>query len=596
VREEFDRRRDLGLGAVVGLLAFVAYALCAAISPYPLDSAELATAAFGLGVAHPPGEETMLLWGKLFTLLPVGTVAFRVALSQAVAGAVAVTMVFFLVLDVGGRLPSVGQSLSPWLRRAVAAASALAFAYAPGMVLSCDRPEVYATQVALSLLSLCFALRGLDEKDSRWFAVAAIVLGLGVGNHSLVAGLVGMGAVALAVPALFEARSKRRFLLCGVAAFAAGLVVHAYLPLRSAALLTGGSLDQVVWGDARTWRGFWWVVSARTFAQKNGIVQGNASPEDLPFIPMEELEPPFALIALLGAYLLLRRSAGRPAGMGLLIGCLGSMLAALWGGMDPSNPDTRGYLLPALAILSVFAGVALSAGIAVFRIARLRWPLAALFLFGALSRFPSPSDYPGLRQAREAGVMAGQLLDDVPMRSALFTNHFETGFLVGYGRAIEGRRPDVASVHLAFAGGPGYRDRVATTAPDLVPVVEAFRQQEGQLEALRALAEKRPVRFEPDVITPEAIRAALFPAGEFWSPVEDSRLPSRVSDAAVAEAERDRQVRGFLAFRLFMDAAWSCDHRDVERARLRFADLERLVPKDARLLDLRRRCPLAAHP
>jgi hypothetical protein len=61
---------------------------------YPLDSAELATAAFGLGVAHPPGEETSLLFAKLFTLLPLGSVAFKVALSQAAAGALAAVLVF----------------------------------------------------------------------------------------------------------------------------------------------------------------------------------------------------------------------------------------------------------------------------------------------------------------------------------------------------------------------------------------------------------------------------------------------------------------------------------------------------------------------
>ena len=594
--EERDSQLDGRLLALVGLAAFVAYALCATLYPYPLDSAELATASFGLGVAHPPGEETSLLWGKLFTCLPLGTVAFRVALSQAVAGAVAVALVFRLVLDVGQRLPILAEGFSPWLRRVVASASALAFAFAPGMVLSCDRPEVYATQAALSLGALWLALRGFVSRDPRWFALAAIALGLGVGNHSLVAGLVGVGAVALAVPPLLASGTKGRFILCGVGAFAAGLVVHAYLPLRSAALLSGGGLDQVAWGDARTWRGFWWVVSARTFAQKNSLVQGNASPWDLPFLPMEELEPPLVLMALVGVYLLLRRSGGRAPGLGLLLGCLGSLAAALWGGMDPMNPDTRGYLLPAFALLAVFSGVALSAGVAVFRVARLRWPLALLFLVGALSRFPATGAYPGLRGAKAADLVAGRLLDDLPLRSALFTNHFETGFLLGYQRAIEGRRPDVEAAHLAFAGGPGYRDRVARSAPGLLPVVEAFRSGIGQSGALRALADRRPVRFEPDVITPEETRGSLAPAGEFWSPDGESRLPSQLPDVALAEAATDRQVRGFLAFRLFVDAAWSCDHGVVERARLRFADLQRLVPKDARLLDLRRRCPLPANP
>ena len=50
-------------GCAVGLLAFAAYVFCATPAPYPLDSAELATAAFGLGVAHPPGEEFTLLLG-----------------------------------------------------------------------------------------------------------------------------------------------------------------------------------------------------------------------------------------------------------------------------------------------------------------------------------------------------------------------------------------------------------------------------------------------------------------------------------------------------------------------------------------------------
>ena len=60
---------------VVGVSSVAAYALCCAPSAYLLDSAELAQAAFGLGVAHPPGEPVAALWGKLFCLLPVGSAA-----------------------------------------------------------------------------------------------------------------------------------------------------------------------------------------------------------------------------------------------------------------------------------------------------------------------------------------------------------------------------------------------------------------------------------------------------------------------------------------------------------------------------------------
>jgi len=59
----------------------------------------------------------------------------------------------------------------------------------------------------------------------------------------------------------------------------------------------------------------------------------------------------------------------------------------------------------------------------------------------------------------------------------------------------------------------------------------------------------------------------------------------------LSEAERDRQVRGFLAWHEYIDATWSCELGLGERARARFAELERLVPRDERFLDLRKRCP-----
>lgn len=593
--EPFEGSRlKLSCAVGVGLAAFVAYVLAATPTAYPLDSAELATAAFGLGVAHPPGEETTLLFAKLVTLLPFGNVAFKVAVSQAVAGALAAVLVFLLVLDAAGKLRFVTEATGEKTRAVVAAAAALAFAYAPGVVIVSNRAEVYAVQTALSLGALWLALRAHASKDARPAFVAAILIGLGVGNHSLVAGLVGLGAVAAVLPLLAHSGARSRLLLLSVAAFAVGMLVHAYLPLRTAALFSGvdRGLDNVLWGDARTAHGFWWVASAQTFAEKTAMVHGNASPWDLPFLPIEELEKIFALLAPAGAYFLLRRTESRVVGVALLVGIAGSMTAALVGGLDPGNPDIRGYLGPAFALIAVLSGIAIVVGTAIFRRTQMRALLALVFLVGALTRFPSPAQYPGLRNARAADFEVRNMLADLPVRAALFTHHFETGFLVGYERYVEGARPDVDWAHLAFSAGPGYAERIAAALPELGPVIDAYRKRKDVAIQLARLNHSRPVRVEPDAVTTPEVRRTLGPAGDLWAPAAStSPLPMRpLPSWAIAEAAQDRQVRGYLAWRNYIDASWACELGLVKRAQARFSELEKLVPRDERFRALQKAC------
>jgi hypothetical protein len=580
----------------VGLLVFAAYVFAATPTPYPLDSAELATAAFGLGVAHPPGEETTLLFAKAFTLLPLGSAAFKVALSQAAAGAVAAVLVFFLVLQTLQTVALVAERTSLRLRTVVAAGAALAFAFAPGVVAVSDRAEVYAVQTALSLAGLWLALQACAHADSRLAMLAALTIGLGVGNHSLVAGLVGVGAVVAAWPLLRASTARGRFVGLAVLAFGVGLLVHGYLPLRTQALFAAADrgVDNVLWGDARSLRGLWWLISARTFAEKAALVHGNATPWDLPFVFFEELGLVFALVAPAGLYFLVRRSSSRPAATAIAVAATGSILAALVGGLDPGNPDIRGYLGPAIALCAVLSATAAATGFALLRSDKLRIPLAVLFLAGAASRFPTPSQYPGLRHAGTADDEARRILTDLPARGVLFTSHFETGFLVGYQRFVEGARPDVAWAHLAFAAGPGYAERVASVHPELAGGLAKAAQQSDELIAeLGTLDEKRPVRLEPSAVLPSSVRRSLGPSGELWGLAKHTSAAavSQLSPWMLAEAGDDRQVKAYLAWRNYIDAVWSCELGLHQRAAERFANLERLVPRDERFAELRAHCP-----
>jgi hypothetical protein len=226
------------------------------------------------------------------------------------------------------------------------------------------------------------------------------------------------------------------------------------------------------------------------------------------------------------------------------------------------------------------------------RRARLGGVLAWTFLLATLSRFPWQAEYPNLREARAADFQVSALLSDLPARGALFTYHFETGFMVAYQRLVEGTRPDVDWAHLAFAGNAAYVRRVAQAEPDLRGVLGAGGDNAALVAQLERLHPERPVRIEPNLALGQERRQQLGPAGELWSTATGASLAPVAPMQAwqFAEAAHNRQTRGYLAWRSFVDAQWSCDLGLVERARQRFAELARLVPEDKRFRRLQATC------
>src|SRR5436305_7811001 len=82
----------MGVGLIVAAAAL--YIVTLAPTVMPGDYAEFQFSAAILGVPHPTGYPLYILLGKLFTLLPVGDVAYRVNLSSAIYMAGAVGMLY----------------------------------------------------------------------------------------------------------------------------------------------------------------------------------------------------------------------------------------------------------------------------------------------------------------------------------------------------------------------------------------------------------------------------------------------------------------------------------------------------------------------
>jgi hypothetical protein len=576
------------LGFALAFVAFALYSWRSSLSPFLLDSAELAAASFGLGIAHPPGESLALLLGRLFCTLPMASVTLRVSLGQSVCGAAAVGLVYALAFEACNALmPSLRPS--PRLRAPLCAAAALVFAVSPGAVDVASRPEVYALATLLALAALWCAQAANKTNDARWAVAAAFALGLGLANHPLIAGTAGMGAVVACVPLLIHAndlRQRLRLVGSAVAALLAGASVLSYVPARAYALLGHPDANTIVWGDARTVSGLWWILSARTFANKNELVQRSADPLSLPFMFIQELGIPTVCLALLGVYALVRfTSSGRLEALLLFFCGAGATLSALAGGLDPHNPDVRGYLACAFAMATVFAGVGACAVAA--RLSTLRSQVLIAMSF-ALALLLTPlwalatDDVfrSGQRQLRAAETAITQSLFAIPPRAVLATAHFETAFLVAYQRLVQVQRPDLTWVHFGWAGTPGYSNRMLALSPQLAPL---FADHRTRSEITSAAIETMnvPIALESSVPVSGEFGQALSYAGGLWHwpPQTPEAEPTGLQPFMFEEAEQQSQVRGFLGRRVFQDARLACRVKSP-LARGFVEKVQRLLPGD----------------
>jgi len=640
-------------GLVVAAVAGIPSVLGLAPSAWLLDSAELAEQAFGLGVAHPPGEAVAALWGKLWCFLPWGNVALRVGFGQAVAGAVAAWLVFRIAcLLVSAADPH--PQHQPLSRGAIwiCAAMSCLFATAPGLLLSAVRPEVYTLQAALSLGALFAALRSAQscaegDPDARGFLLAGFFLGLGVALHPLIAGLCGVGALGLALAACrarATATSKvsfSRLIPWGLGAFAAGASLIVYLPLRTAAA------PGLVWGDARDASGLWWLLSAKAFTARTGVVHAHARLADTPFVFMEELGVLSVAAALGGLWLSWRAARGnvtsqreppgplpRPSSRRLHLAVWltagGAWVAAAIGGLDPTNPDIRGYLLVALAGITL----ALATGASAFAANRPRIAaaLVGMAAVGVAWRLPGSFASASQASAHVAAEINAGLLDELPARAVLLTSDFQTAFLTGYQRTVEGRRPDVAWAHLGFLAGPGYRARLAEREPRFAPLAHVSDQGATQdatpdaisLLAVSSLAAQGPVRVEIDQALPRSWWPHLgAPKGCVWSwqpatssarknedesksedvsescarwlsrhapaATSDTNAPVRAAGGGEQEAAHSPTLRGFLGWRLYNNARAACAAR-APSAGEELVALQSLLPDDEGTAALLKAC------
>ena len=159
------------------------------------DGAEFQTLSYTLGMTHPTGYPIYLLIGKLFTLLPVRDVAYRINLMSAVFAALSVALLYLVGRVLGGR------RIAAFLGAVVLGTNWLFWWHAV-------MAETYAMATALliGILLLVLVWRATD-KAGYLFGAGALG-GLSIGVHNTVA----LAAPAILVYLLLTARRRSAWL------------------------------------------------------------------------------------------------------------------------------------------------------------------------------------------------------------------------------------------------------------------------------------------------------------------------------------------------------------------------------------------------
>jgi hypothetical protein len=301
-----------------------------------LDTSELITAAYHLGVGHNPGYPTFMIVGHLFSWLPIGTVAYRLNLMAAVMGALAIVLLYLVCLRVTRN-------------RIASALAALTLAFSYTLWDLTTEAEVYTLHACLMLGAILALLRWRDEGRDRDLYLGWLVVGVSMGNHALTALVIP----ALALLMLLERGGRqlwpRRIRGCA-GAFLAGAAVYLYVPLRAMA----NPPPEV--NNPHTLRAFWQLLSAPGCRPLMfSMSAGEVALRTLGFArrTVRELGPFGIGPALLGVSLAMRADAKLTAALLLLLGI------DVFYAVNYNIFDIYSYFLPAYLVLAVFLAMGL---------------------------------------------------------------------------------------------------------------------------------------------------------------------------------------------------------------------------------------------
>jgi transmembrane protein TMEM260 (protein O-mannosyltransferase) len=240
------------------VLPLFIYLLTLAPSVTFFDSGEFITAISSLGVAHSPGYPLFVNYGKPFTFLPFGSIAFRVNIATAVSAALACYGVYFLTMYLlrDEEQPRGEGVLGRCAKELAGLSAAVTFACTPRLWLQSNHDKPYPLLAFLCAVIFYLMLlwrdsyRGGQERPAYVY-LGAFLCGLGTGAHQIVVLMIPCYAYLLIAAdrrVFFRVKEFLLALAFGLLGFA--IQLHLIVRATQKPLLN--------WGDSKNLTQFLW--------------------------------------------------------------------------------------------------------------------------------------------------------------------------------------------------------------------------------------------------------------------------------------------------------------------------------------------------
>jgi hypothetical protein len=449
---------------LIFIIDLVVYFLTLSPTLQFIDSGELAVVCKTLGIAHPTGYPLYTLLGRLFSLLPLKDVIFRVSFMSLVficfANAILLSIFLLLQRSFKKRNEEFGN-IDIWS----AFLTVLIFSFTPTLWSQATSNEVYALNVLLfSLVIMLVLLWRRSWKEAQGVKILYLIIfayALSFGNHM---------STLLLLPALifiFFATSgknliqpKRLIIIFGL--FLLGLTVYVFLPIRS-------SQNPIMnWGNPQSWVAFkrqvtGWQYQVWMFAESTDTLVANLKN----FFKLFFHQFPWYLLplSLLGIYRLFVHD------LKIFFFLTIFFLVNVFYGINYVIPDIDPYFLGAFLVNAIFIGVGLHFFFQI--IDRSRLPRitskSLIILFLLLPMILLEKNYFEADRSQDhfSCDYASNVMRSVRKNAIIMTNVWDYYSPWLYLRFVELKRPDVSYVDVELSRRSWYFNFIRQNYPDL---------------------------------------------------------------------------------------------------------------------------------